>query len=191
MLRVDPHTGLVTPARQRPSPNCDDRPAGILPELIVIHGISLPPGEFGGPWIDALFTNTLNPNAHPYFATVHHLRVSAHVLIRRDGDVVQYVPFQQRAWHAGVSSYQGRQRCNDFSIGIELEGTDDSAYSDAQYTQLTDLLQALLAAYPSLQAEHIVGHCDIAPGRKSDPGAAFDWERLRHLLSTASTASLR
>ncbi len=181
-MHVDPITGLLTGVRYLSSPNADERPAGCIPELIVIHGISLPPGEFGGPWIDALFTNRLDPNAHPYFSGLCGLEVSAHALIRRDGEVVQYVPFQRRAWHAGASNYCGRARCNDFSIGIELEGTDNLAYTAEQYHRLAALIGALIKAYPSLSREHIVGHADIARARKTDPGPAFDWARLRHLL---------
>lgn len=175
-------SGWLIPARHTPSPNHDERPAGCDIDLLVIHGISLPPGEFGGPWIDALFCNALDPAAHPYFREVAGLRVSAHVLIRRDGDVVQYVPFERRAWHAGLSCFAGRERCNDFSIGIELEGCDDQPYSDVQYTRLAAVTRALLAAYPALNAERIVGHSDIAPGRKTDPGPGFDWPRFRALL---------
>jgi AmpD protein len=180
--RVDTATGLLAGARQCPSPNCDDRPADEAPTLIVLHGISLPPGEFGGPWIDQLFTNRLDPGAHPSFATLADLRVSAHVLLRRDGTAVQYVPFHRRAWHAGASCYQGRERCNDYSIGIELEGADDQPYTDAQYAALTATVRALLQAYPALDAARITGHSDIAPGRKTDPGPHFDWPRLRQML---------
>ena len=158
-----------------------------MPELLVIHGISLPPREFGGPWIDALFSNRLPAEPHPFFAELQGVRVSSHFLIRRTGELVQYVACSQRAWHAGLSSYQGRSRCNDFSIGIELEGCDDLPYSDAQYWQLSALIQQLLRAYPSLSAEHLVGHSDIAPGRKTDPGPAFDWARLRELLRARNT----
>ncbi|MCW9029287.1 MAG: 1,6-anhydro-N-acetylmuramyl-L-alanine amidase AmpD [Kangiella sp.] len=165
------------------SPNCDERPDNEAPTLIVIHGISLPPGEYGGPWIDALFTNSLDPHAHPYFAEIHQLRVSSHLLIRRDGELVQYVPFNQRAWHAGLSSYEGRERCNDFSIGIELEGTDDEPYEPAQYQVLAECVAALLTAYPQLSAGRIAGHSDIAPGRKTDPGPHFDWPRFRQRLA--------
>ncbi len=186
---IDPASGLLDAARQLPSPNCDERPAGTPLDLIVIHGISLPPGEFGGPWIDRLFTNTLDPAAHPYFAAIHQLRVSAHLLIRRSGEVVQYVPFQRRAWHAGVSSYRGRERCNDFSVGIELEGTDDSPYEAAQYAALQQVIAALHAAYPSLAAGGLAGHSDIAPGRKSDPGPYFDWPHLYALLDSGGAAS--
>ncbi|HET7755960.1 MAG TPA: 1,6-anhydro-N-acetylmuramyl-L-alanine amidase AmpD [Steroidobacteraceae bacterium] len=181
-LTIDTATGLLAGVRQVLSPHCDPRPPGAVPTLLVVHGISLPPGEYGGPWIDRLFTGTLSPGAHPYFREIEGLRVSAHALIRRDGGIVQYVPFGERAWHAGESEYRGRKACNDFSIGIELEGTDDTPYTDEQYRQLAALAAALIAAYPSLGAEHIVGHSDIAPARKTDPGAAFDWARLRALL---------
>ncbi len=183
LFDVDPSTGLLARARQLPSPNCDDRPPGAVPELIVVHGISLPPGEFGGPWIDLLFTNALPRAAHPYFATIEALRVSSHVLVRRDGELVQYVPFHRRAWHAGVSSWRGRERCNDFSIGIELEGADDVPYSDAQYASLSGLAASLASAYPGLAPDAIAGHSDVAPGRKTDPGSVFDWPRLRRLLA--------
>jgi len=182
-LKIDSATGLLTGARQVLSPHCDARPAGTVAELLVVHGISLPPGEFGGPWIDRLFTGTLPPEAHPYFRELAAARLSAHALVRRDGAIVQYVPFGERAWHAGASQYRGRSTCNDFSVGVELEGTDDTPYTEAQYQQLAALAAALLAAYASLSAEHIVGHSDIAPGRKTDPGAAFDWPRFRALLS--------
>lgn len=184
-LRVDPATGLLCNTRQVLSTHYDARPTGVLPDLIVIHGISLPPGEFGTPWIEHLFTGTLPRDAHPYFNTIPSGRVSAHALIRRDGQITQFVPFGERAWHAGASSYQGRSTCNDFSIGIELEGLDDIPYETAQYVQLATLIRALLAAYPSLSLERIAGHSDIAPGRKTDPGPAFDWSRLRALLSAS------
>lgn len=164
------------------SPNCDARPADSDISLIVVHGISLPPGEYGGEWIDALFTNCLDPQAHPYFAEIAHLRVSSHVLIRRDATLVQYVPFTQRAWHAGTSIYKARECCNDFAIGIELEGQDDDPYTDEQYRLLAELIRALRAMFPGIDADAIVGHCDIAPGRKTDPGPAFEWARLRALL---------
>lgn len=182
-LKIDSATGLLTGVRQVLSPHCDARPAGTVAELLVVHGISLPPGEFGGPWIDRLFTGTLPPEAHPFFRELAAARLSAHALVRRDGAIVQYVPFGERAWHAGASQYRGRSTCNDFSVGVELEGTDDTPYTEAQYQQLAALAAALLAAYASLSAEHIVGHSDIAPGRKTDPGAAFDWPRFRALLS--------
>jgi AmpD protein len=178
---VDPATGLLTGATQVLSPHWDERPAGASLELIVVHGISLPAGEFGGPWIDRLFCGDLPAAAHPSFAEVAVLRVSAHGLIRRDGSIRQYVPFGARAWHAGRSSWHGRNACNDFSIGIELEGTDEMPYADAQYAALAALIGALCLAYPSLGVERVVGHSDIAPDRKSDPGLAFDWPRLRAL----------
>jgi AmpD protein len=180
---IDVTTGLVAGVRQVLSPHRDARPAGVHPELIVLHGISLPPGEFGGPWIDRLFCGDLPPNAHPYFTTLVGSRVSAHLLVCRAGAVTQYVPFEARAWHAGVSSYQGRAACNDFSIGIELEGTDEVPYGDAQYRITAALIAALCASYSTLSRERIVGHSDIAPGRKTDPGPAFDWRRLRTELA--------
>jgi N-acetyl-anhydromuramoyl-L-alanine amidase len=182
-FRIHAATGLVTGVRQVLSPHWDERPAGVEPELIVVHGISLPPGEYGGPWIEQLFTAGLPAQAHPYFAEVAALRVSAHLLVRREGSVVQFVPCHQRAWHAGASSWQGREGCNDFSIGIELEGTDDSPYESAQYQALAALIGALCAAYPGLSPLRVVGHSDIAPGRKRDPGPSFDWPRLKSLLA--------
>jgi len=185
---VDARTGLLLGARELRSPNCDARPAGAALDLIVVHGISLPPGAFGGPWIDRLFTNTLPREEHLYFAEVCGLRVSAHLLIRRGGEAVQYVRFTERAWHAGHSSYRGREACNDFSIGIELEGADRIPYEDAQYRVLAQVIAALCAAYPSLSPERVVGHSDIAPGRKTDPGPAFDWPRARRLIELARNA---
>jgi N-acetyl-anhydromuramoyl-L-alanine amidase len=187
-LRIDAATGLLAGARQVLSPHCDARPAGMKPDLLVVHGISLPPGEFGGPWIDRLFTGALPPDAHPYFKEIEGLIASAHALIRRDGQIVQYVPFGQRAWHAGKSEYQGRAACNDFSIGVELEGADGMPYTDAQYEALTALTAALLATYASLSAHAIAGHSDIAPGRKTDPWAVFDWGRYRALLTARLAA---
>ena len=179
---IDVPTGLLPAVRQVLSPHCDARPPGDQPELLVVHGISLPPGEFGGPWIDRLFCGDLAATADPRFDAIAGLRVSAHALIDRRGVISQYVPFPLRAWHAGVSSYRGRECCNDFSIGIELEGTDELPYEAAQYQALAALIGALRGAYPSLGADALVGHSDIAPGRKSDPGPAFDWQRLRALL---------
>jgi AmpD protein len=179
------HGGWLENARRVPSPHHDCRPDDEAPSLLVVHNISLPPGEFGGPWIDALFTGTIDPEAHPFFAEIAHLRVSAHCLIRRDGEIVQYVPFDKRAWHAGVSCYNGREKCNDFSIGIELEGTDTLAYTDEQYQQLAVLTQVLMLAYPAI-ARNMTGHSDIAPERKTDPGPAFDWPRFRSLVSPPS-----
>lgn len=183
-FHVDRATGLLAAARQVPSPNQDARPPGAEAELIVIHSISLPPGEFGGPWIDRLFTNRLDPARHPYFAEVHGLKVSAHLLIRRDGALVQYVPFHRRAWHAGQSCWQGRNCCNDFSIGIELEGTDSGGYTTAQYRRLAVAIRALCRAYPALSAARLARHSDIAPGRKNDPGPGFDLARLDRWLAT-------
>ena len=190
-VKIDAATGLLAGARQVLSMHFDARPAGVLPELLVVHGISLPPGEFGGPWIDRLFTGTLPWDVHPYFKQIEGLRASAHALIRRDGQIVQYVPFGERAWHAGQSAYRGRTACNDFSIGVELEGTDDTPYTDAQYQALAALSAALLAVYPSLSAQAIAGHSDVSPGRKTDPGATFDWARFRALLDQAVRASVR
>ena len=161
---------------QLPSPNEDARPAGAAAELLVVHCISLPPGQFGGPWVADLFLNRLDPGAHPYFATVAHLRVSAHFLVRRDGTALQFVSCLRRAWHAGQSRWRGRERCNDFSLGVELEGVDDGSYTDAQYHALGRLANALREACPLVEA---AGHADIAPGRKTDPGPGFDWSRLR------------
>jgi AmpD protein len=175
---VDKATGLLEPAARCDSPNRDARPDGVEPSMIVVHGISLPPGKFGGPEIEALFTNQLDWDAHPYFDEIRGLEVSAHLLIRRDGSVLQFVPFTQRAWHAGESCFRGQHRCNDFSIGIELEGEDETQYDDRQYETLQDVMRALFVAYPDISSREIAGHCDIAPGRKSDPGPAFDWLRL-------------
>lgn len=166
--------GLADGAGYFPSPNCDERPADAAVELLVIHNISLPPGVFGGDAVIDLFMNRLDPRAHPYFETIAALRVSAHFFIRRDGALLQFVPCAKRAWHAGQSSWRGRERCNDFSVGIELEGADDVAFSDAQYERLSALACALHARYPIAAS---VGHADIAPGRKTDPGPCFDWHR--------------
>ena len=181
-VTIDLETGLVQPAVHRPSPNQDARPADCAIDLVVLHGISLPPGAFGGPWVDRLFTNRLDPAAHPYFREIAHLRVSSHLFVGREGHIVQYVPLHRRAWHAGRSSHQGRPDCNDFSIGIEMEGTDESAYTEAQYRTLDRLLPALMAVYPGIAADRIVGHCDVSPGRKTDPGPCFDWERARRAV---------
>jgi len=172
----------LTNITQTPSPNFDERPDPTDISLLVIHCISLPPGEFGNHYIDRLFCNQLDPDDHPYFEDVYQLTVSAHLLIKRDGSCVQYVPFDKRAWHAGKSTYQGRERCNDFSIGIELEGTESVDYTDRQYEQLAGVIRSLLEAYPKLSTQRITGHSDIAPGRKTDPGASFDWQRLLGLL---------
>ena len=184
-LQVDLDTGLMRGVRQVASPNRDSRPAGVEADLIVIHGISLPPGEFGGPWIERLFTNTLPAEIHPYFAEVAPLRVSSHLVVQRDGALTQFVSFADRAWHAGQSNYQGRAACNDFSVGVELEGTDTLPYEAAQYEALAAVVAALCAAYPRLSADRLAGHSDIAPGRKTDPGPAFDWPRARGLIERA------
>lgn len=168
--------GRVEGARFIASPNCDARPAGGDISLLVIHNISLPPGEYGGEGIIELFTNRLDPAAHPYYAGIAGLRVSSHFLIRRDGELIQFVPCSERAWHAGVSSWNGRERCNDFSIGVELEGSDHEPFTAAQYDTLARLTRALKTAYPITD---VVGHSDIAPGRKTDPGPHFDWARYR------------
>lgn len=170
-------------ARQVPSPNQDARPNPADISLIVIHCISLPPGEFGGPHIDRLFGNQLNPDDHPFFAEIQALKVSAHLLIDREGGITQYVAFDRRAWHAGASRYHGRERCNDFSIGIELEGSVDKPYTDKQYLSLAATIKTLFASYPGLSLEHIAGHSDIAPERKTDPGPFFDWQHLQQLLA--------
>jgi AmpD protein len=175
--------GRASLARQVRSPNRDARPAGEVVTLIVVHGISLPPGVFGGDAIERLFTNRLDPAAHPYFASIAALRVSAHFLIRRDGRLVQFVPCGERAWHAGESAWKGRVRCNDFSVGIELEGADDVPYAPAQYAMLARLVRALWRRFPGAD---VAGHSDIAPGRKTDPGPAFDWVRLQRLLAPRS-----
>jgi AmpD protein len=173
---VDPKTETLSGVPLRRSPHQDARPADMAISLVVIHGISLPPGQYGSDAIEQLFLGALDASAHPYFAEIAALRVSAHLLIRRDGSMIQFVPFTRRAWHAGVSHFNGRERCNDFSIGIELEGTDTDRYTDVQYDQLIDVLAALKQRYASLT--DVRGHADIAPGRKTDPGAAFNWGHL-------------
>lgn len=178
-LTLDAH-GRASIARQIASPNCDERPEGETVTLTVVHGISLPPGTFGGRGVEQLFTNRLVTTAHPSYASLAGLRVSAHFFVRRDGRLVQFVPCAKRAWHAGASSWKGRPRCNDYSVGIELEGADDTPYAGAQYTMLARLLKALARRYPIAD---VVGHSDIAPGRKTDPGPAFDWARLRRLAA--------
>ncbi len=180
-LTID-STGIAAGIRYLPSPNCDERPADAAIDLLVIHNISLPPGEFGGPGIIDLFMNRLDPAAHPYYRGIAHLKVSAHFLVRRDGEMIQFVPCAKRAWHAGESAWRGRERCNDYSIGIELEGADDQSFTDCQYEKLACLTRALQTAYPSLD---IVGHSDIAPARKTDPGPCFNWSRLRELVRPA------
>jgi AmpD protein len=178
--------GLAAGARFVASPNCDERPADSAIELLVIHHISLPPGKFGGKGIVEFFTNRLNPAAHPYYAAIAGTKVSAHFLIRRGGELIQFVPCAKRAWHAGESSWKGRARCNDFSIGVELEGTGEVAFTGAQYRRLVALTCALTARYP---IAGIAGHSDIAPGRKTDPGPSFDWARYRAQLKNQRVAA--
>jgi len=185
MLSYDPCSGWLSPARLCPSPNHDQRCQESPVSLLVVHGISLPPAQFGGPYIDQLFCNQLNPDEHSYFAEVAHLRVSAHALIRRDGELVQYVPLHQRAWHAGQSQYEGCKGCNEFSIGVELEGTDYQPYEHCQYSRLAEVVHALLPHFPALSRERLTGHSDIAPGRKTDPGPFFDWSKLHRYLDGA------
>lgn len=177
--------GWLQNALRHPSPNHDERPSGTLIDLLVIHNISLPPGEFTGDWIDDFFLNQLDPTAHPYFAIIAEMRVSAHLLIRRDGRLIQYVPYEQRAWHAGTSCFNGRERCNDYSIGIELEGDDMTPFTEAQYRVLADCTRRLQVRYPAITPERIIGHSDIAPDRKTDPGPAFDWDDYRERLCKA------
>ncbi len=180
-MRIGPD-GLMTGVRYIASPNSDARPEGAEVSLLVLHSISLPPGEYGGDAIERLFTNRLEPGAHPYFKEVLSLKVSAHFLVRRDGALLQFVPVQRRAWHAGASSWRGRERCNDFSIGVELEGSDESAFEAVQYEQLAKLIYSLRKALP---LRDIAAHSDVAPGRKTDPGVRFDWARLFSGLSRA------
>jgi len=182
MLRLIANSGWLSGVRHVRSPNYDERPLECSPDLIIVHGISLPPCEFGGPGIDQLFTNCLNPDEHPYYAEIAALQVSSHFLIRRDGELVQYVDIFKRAWHAGQSSYKERERCNDFAIGIELEGTDDLAYEAVQYETLAQLVQILRNSVTTLEVAPVVGHSDVAPGRKTDPGPAFSWTMLERLL---------
>lgn len=186
-MLLDPVTGWCAGVRHCPSAHCNERPQGEI-SLLVLHNISLPPGQFGTGKVQEFFTSGLNASEHAYFAGIADMRVSAHFFIERDGQISQFVSCLQRAWHAGVSSFAGRDNCNDFSLGIELEGTDDLPYSEAQYDALVPLVQQLLAAYPALSVERICGHSDIAPGRKTDPGPAFDWPRLRTALLAGPVA---
>lgn len=187
-MRIDIATGFVEGAFYIPSPNWDDRPPGAAIEVLILHAISLPPGEFGGPGIEQLFCNQLNPDEHPYYREICQLQVSAHLLIRRDGALYQFVPLHRRAWHAGQSYCEGRQRVNDFSIGIELEGADDKPFEEAQYATLAALASALMRAYPTITPARIYGHSDISPGRKTDPGPCFDWDRFRRDCASAPLA---
>lgn len=189
-LKPGEHTGVSTPAfdaegrllraLQISSPNQDERPEGTAVSLLVVHNISLPPGEFGGPCVVDLFLNRLDPYAHPYYQGLRGLEVSSHFFIRRDGELIQFVPCERRAWHAGASRWRGRERCNDFSVGIELEGSDELAFTDVQYAELVRLTRDLCTRYP---IQDIAGHADIAPGRKTDPGPFFDWARYRALIA--------
>lgn len=176
--------GLLHPASYRPSPHCDERPPETSIDMIVVHGISLPPAQFGGSAIEEFFCGTLDFNKDPYYTGLVNLKVSAHLVINRQGEITQFVPFQKRAWHAGLSQFQGRSQCNDFSIGIELEGTDTIPYEKAQYAQLAKVIDLLIHTYPMIQRHRIVGHSDIAPARKTDPGPVFDWSYLDCLLTT-------
>lgn len=180
---VDTVTGWLNGARRVPSPNFNERPVGTNIDLLIIHNISLPPGQFGGRYVEHFFTNQLTWDEHPFFETIQDVKVSSHLFIRRKGEVVQFVPFNMRAWHAGQSCFGDRESCNDFSIGIELEGADEVAYKEKQYVALAAVTKALMQAYPGITPERIVGHSDVAPERKTDPGIAFDWTRYRYLLS--------
>ena len=182
-LKINSITGLLEPVEYLESPHQDPRPEQIAIDMVVIHGISLPPGQFGTGAIPAFFCGHLDTSAHPALADIATLRVSAHLLIQRDGHIIQFVSFLQRAWHAGVSEFQGRTRCNDFSIGIELEGTDDLAYEDCQYRRLSQVIQLLQHTYPTITSDRVVGHSDIAPGRKTDPGPFFNWDQLKGILA--------
>ncbi len=185
-MKVNRQTGLLSGARFSPSPNQDQRPGKQL-DLIVIHAISLPPGQFGGDYIEQFFNNQLDSAQHEYFSQISDLKVSSHLLIKRDGSLLQFVPFHKRAWHAGESCFEGRENCNDFSIGIELEGIDETAYEEEQYLVLAEVVQTLCDAYPGLGREKITGHCHIAPKRKTDPGPAFNWAHLQGLIDNLST----
>ncbi len=186
-MKIEKH--WLTEANKIPSPNYDDRPEDQDISLLVVHCISLPPEQFTGNYIDQLFCNQLNPQHHPYFEQIYQLRVSAHLLIRRDGSINQYVAFNKRAWHAGVSEYKGQQRCNDFAIGVELEGSENQPYTKAQYSKLISVTQCLIQHYPELSSQHIAGHSDIAPGRKTDPGKSFDWKRYLSALSQTNNSA--
>jgi AmpD protein len=186
-MRIESGWLLGEGVRRMDSPNCDSRPCTVGNQcnavtLLVIHNISLPPGQFGGCHVDELFTNCLNPAAHPFFEHIANVKVSAHLFIDRQGNITQYVSLHDRAWHAGLSSFQGKANCNDYSIGIELEGTDDQPYTDVQYRRLAMITSLLMQEYPGIKADNIVGHCDIAPDRKTDPGASFDWAYYRRLI---------
>lgn len=184
-LKIDTATGLLEGARFIASPNCDSRPRAAVIEVIVVHAISLPPGKFGGPGVEQLFCNRLDPAEDPSYAEIHPLKVSAHFLVRRGGEIVQFVSLHQRAWHAGRSYCEGRKDTNDFSVGIELEGSDDVPFEEAQYRALSLLTQEIMRVYPAVTPDRIYGHADIAPGRKTDPGPNFHWGRYLASLSPA------
>jgi len=180
-MKID-SLGVINNINQRACSHFDERPAQCDISLLVIHNISLPAGQFNTPYVDDLFMGCIDCNAHSSFSDLEGLKVSAHCFIKRCGEVIQYVPFEKRAWHAGRSCFAGQQNCNDFSIGIELEGTDTTNYTDAQYQSLAALTQAIMQRYPKITASNIVGHCDIAPGRKTDPGASFNWRKFFNLI---------
>ena len=181
-MKLDRPSGLMVGARQVLSPNADDRPAGMEPEILVVHAISLPPGQYGGLGVEQLFCNRLPTKEHPFYREIANLKVSSHFFVRRDGELVQFVPVHRRAWHAGKSFCEGRERVNDFSIGVELEGDDDHPFEPPQYDTLIQLTRELMAVFPAIVRYRIYGHSDIAPGRKTDPGPNFDWKRYRQSL---------
>jgi AmpD protein len=185
-VKINLTTGLLDAADFFPSPHFNHRPEGMEIDMVVVHNISLPPAEFGTNCVQQFFCGTLDFTGHPFFEGIKELRVSAHLFLRRDGSLLQFVPFHERAWHAGVSTFDGRSGCNDFSIGIELEGTDDLPYEKIQYQRLAEVIAALQLAYPAIMRKQIVGHSDIAPGRKTDPGPSFEWAALDCLLMTSS-----
>ena len=185
-FKLDHASGLVAPARFIASPNRDQRPDETEIDVVVLHAISLPPRQYGGVFIEQFFTNRLDTTAHPYFAELRDLKVSAHFLIKRNGELIQFVPTRERAWHAGESTFRGREKVNDFSLGIELEGCDEEPFETPQYDSLSNLIQCLMNAHPAIRPDHIVGHNDIAPDRKTDPGPCFDWTRLRESIAPAS-----
>lgn len=182
-MKSDLDDGMLNIARYASSSHCDDRPNDMPIDMIVIHNISLPPGQFGTGAVEKFFCDRLDFAEHPYYSSISHLKVSSHLLIDRQGVITQFVPFTKRAWHAGESSFQGRTRCNDFSIGIELEGSDDVAFEENQYKALVEVIRVLMKTYPMITRERIVGHSDIAPHRKTDPGPCFDWRYLDCLLN--------
>lgn len=181
------NSGWLKGLKRCATPNSDARPPGSVIRLIIVHAISLPPGEFGGGGVEALFSNRLDPEGHPYYEAIADLRVSAHFFIRRDGELIQFVSVEDRAWHAGKSSWRGQERCNDYSIGIELEGSDKAPYESAQYRSLVELVRCLQAEYP---IDEIVGHADVAPGRKTDPGPFFEWTTLGYMLAEAGVSGI-